>query len=233
VADLSDFLGHVLAEITRARVAADVEAVRIAKNYAADPDGLLKFFAVPRLRLPNVEITAPMIVKIVPSGQIQKTDPDLLSQRLATDLRKLVTQQKLKITAAAIIQIIKADPSLSRGYVTPSSAEVLSLQIGDKIAAPASRAKAPQATHDEVVARIREQVTQTLQGLPFSPVGIEIDPTTAAVRESGEAAGEGGNLLYVKMSISEDALEIEFEKPAASEPSQPAPSPVIKRLSPE
>ena len=44
MSELSETLGHLLCEITRARMAADREAVRIAKQYAEDDSGLLRHF---------------------------------------------------------------------------------------------------------------------------------------------------------------------------------------------
>lgn len=234
MADLSDFLGHILEEITRARVSADAEAVRTAKKYAADPDGLLRHFPVPRLRLPNLEITAPMIVTVVPAGYVERTDPDLLSQTVAADVLKMLTGQKIRVTTAAIVRIIESDSSLSKGYLSQSSIDALSVKIGDQIRMPASRDKTPQQVHDEVVALIREQLVKTLQALPRSPAGIGIDATTSKVKEYSAPAGHGSNVLYVKMSISEEALEIEFEPPPESiPPGKPVPVPGIKRLSPE
>jgi hypothetical protein len=234
MAELSDFLGHILEEITRARVSADAEAVRTAKRYASDPDGLLRYFPVPRVRLPNVEITAPMIVSIVPEGHVEKTDPDLLSRTIAADLFKMLTRRKIKITTTEIIKIIKADPSLSKGYVSQSSADILSVQVGNQIKTPASKAKGSEEIHAEVVALIRQQIALTLQTLPLSPVGIGIDARTSVVKEFSQPAGQGANVLYVKMSISEDALEIEFEQPSEPVPDGKPPSlPGIKRLSPE
>jgi hypothetical protein len=242
MADLSDFLGHILQEITRARVSADEEAVRTAKRYAADPDGLLKYFPVPRVRLPNLEITAPMIVTIVPTGHMEKTDPGLLSQTVAADLLKMLTEQKIKVTTADIISVIESDPSLSRGHLSQSSIDTLSAKIGDQMRPRETKTKTPagkgekssEDTHAEVVALIREQIAKTLQALPRSPVGIGIDATTSAVREHSPPAGQtAANVLYVKMSISEEALEIEFEQPSEGSPGKSTPAPGIKRLSPE
>lgn len=234
MAELSDFLGHILAEITRARALADAEAVRTAKRYAADPDGLLKYFAVPRVRLPNVEITAPMVVTMVPEGQVEKTDPHLLSQTVAADILKMLTQQKIKVNTTEIINVIEADPALSKGYVSGSAADALSAKIGGRIETPASRERSTEEVHAEVVALIRRQIVQTLQALPRSPAGIGIDARTSAVKEFSAPAGQGAHVLYVKMTISEDALEIEFEQPSEPPPAgQPAPAPGIKRLSPE
>jgi hypothetical protein len=242
MADLSDFLGHILQEITRARVSADEEAVRTAKRYAADPDGLLKYFPVPRVRLPNLEITAPMIVTIVPTGHMEKTDPELLSQTVAADLLKMLTEQKIKVTTADIVSVIESDPSLSRGHLSQSSVDTLSAKLGDQMKpretrtkTPAGKEKSSEDTHAEVVALIRAQIVKTLQALPRSPVGIGIDATTSAVKECNPPAGQGAaNVLYVKMSISEEALEIEFEQPSEpGPPGKPTPAPGIKRLTPE
>ena len=57
---LSEFLGHLMSEVVRARALADVESTRIAAMYAADP--LLKHFTVPRFRLPDLTIDVPMII---------------------------------------------------------------------------------------------------------------------------------------------------------------------------
>src|SRR3954447_8283461 len=227
MADLSDFLGHILEEVTRARVSADAEAVRTAKQYAADPDGLLKHFAVPRLRLPNLEITAPMVVTIVPAGHVERTDPALLSQTVAADVLKMLTQQKIRVTTAAIVRIIESDPSLSKGYLSQSSVDILSVKIGDQIRTPPTRTKSAEQVHQEVVGLVREQLVKTLQALPRSPVGIGIDATTAVVKEHSAPAGQGSNVLVVKMSISEEALEIEFEQPPETKPGEPVPVPGI------
>lgn len=234
MADLSDFLGHILEEITRARVFADAEAVRTAKRYASDPDGLLQYFAVPRLRLPNIEITAPMIVRTVPDGYVEQTNPDVLGPAVAGGVASVLTQQKIRISTAAITDLIKADPLLSKGILSQTAADTLSAQIGSQFKSTATRQKSAAAIHAEVVALIRQQIDETLKKLPRSPVGIGIDASTSAVKEFNVQAGQGANVLYVKMSISEDALEIEFERPAEPAPDgQPAPAPGIKRLTPE
>src|SRR3989442_8134315 len=67
---LGDYLGHLLSEITTARVQADLESVRIADLYASHP--LLRHMAVPRFRLPNVTIDAPVVItrmEEAPAGQ--------------------------------------------------------------------------------------------------------------------------------------------------------------------
>ena len=62
MSELSETLGHLLCEITRARMAADRESVRIARQYAEDDGGLLRHFPVPRMRMPQLELTLPVVV---------------------------------------------------------------------------------------------------------------------------------------------------------------------------
>src|SRR4051812_8323278 len=99
-----------------------------------------------------------MIVTIVPEGHVEKTDPGLLSQAVAADLLKMFTEHKIRVTTTAIVKIIEADFSLSKGYLSQSSVDTLSARIGDQIKAPGEGTKGPEQTHAEVVALIREQI---------------------------------------------------------------------------
>ena len=170
--DLSDFLGHILEEITRARVQADFESVRTAKLYASDKEGFLKYFAVPRMRLPNVEITAPAVIIDVPEGFMEKTDPNLLSQSVAADVQKILSQNKIRLGIAEIIKIIKEDKSLSQGYLSETSADFLSFKIGNKIKTRDTKSRTSGETHKQVVALIHAQLIKTFQFLPRKAMGI-------------------------------------------------------------
>ena len=57
---LGDYVGHLLSEITIARVQADLEAVRMAELYANHP--LLKHLPVPHFRLPTMTLDVPVVV---------------------------------------------------------------------------------------------------------------------------------------------------------------------------
>lgn len=58
---LGDYLGQLLSEITLARMQADLETVRIAELYAAHP--LLRMMPVPHVRMPDVELDLPVLIK--------------------------------------------------------------------------------------------------------------------------------------------------------------------------
>lgn len=60
MAKLSDFLGGLISGISDARVNSDLQSLKIAEEYAKDD--LLKHFAVPRMRVVNVELNIPVAI---------------------------------------------------------------------------------------------------------------------------------------------------------------------------
>lgn len=267
MAELSDFLGHILEEVTRARVQADNHSLQIARAYANDDTGLLKYFPVPRMRLPTLEITAPVIVSNVPAGNMLKADPERLSRAIASDLEVLLANHKITIATDDIVRIIRADPELSMGFLNANAAEALSAKVAVAVMAGASDAappvrktptapdkRAPEGderhpaeaddstdnsrevtrfAHESVVNLIREQISKTIGALPTTVRGIAVDATTANVKTYSPASGQAASVMYIKMTITEEALEMELEPVEPSEATEPAQPTVIRRLSPE
>jgi hypothetical protein len=225
--EFSDFLGHILKEVTRARIQADLEAIRTARMYASDESGLLKNFPIPRMRLPNVEITAPVIITDVPDGHVEKTDPKLLSQTVSDNVQALLTKQNIKIETVQITELIRSNELMARGLIDETAAEILSRNIGDQIR---KTTRQSAEVHNQVVLLVREQLKETFESLPRQPVGITINARTAAVKEHSSQPGQGANVVYFKLSITEDALEINFKDPSESSGDGDS---RIKRLIPE
>ncbi len=239
VADLGEYLGHLLCEVTRARVRADMEAVRIAHEYVGDQSPLLRHFPVPRMRLPTLEITLPVQIDRVPEGYAEKTSADttLLSKVLVQALGPVLKEHKLHITTSEVTRIIKADPRLSGGELYEGFSDVLSAQLHDHTRAARLRPTAQEPSKDsagetfkKVAAAIRQSVAVAIQALPRKPVGIAVEARTMALREIGNPA----LLVNLKLSISEDALEIHLEDETPSADGKRASDkPKIKRLLPE
>ncbi len=66
--NLGEYVGQLLAEITQARVQADLESARIAGMYAGDP--LLKHMPIPRFRLPTITLDVPVAVESTDAGSV-------------------------------------------------------------------------------------------------------------------------------------------------------------------
>lgn len=57
---LKDYIGKIYKEVTNAKVQSDIETLAIAQEYVANP--MLKHFAVPNIRIKDMEITVPVAV---------------------------------------------------------------------------------------------------------------------------------------------------------------------------
>lgn len=74
---LHDYIGGLVNSIQQARVSADLQAVRVAEDYAKH--SLLEHFPVPRMRLKDVEMTIP--VAINPNQLQQSTNYEPIDNR--------------------------------------------------------------------------------------------------------------------------------------------------------
>lgn len=231
--DLGETLGHILCEITRARMAADLEAVRIAKSYAEDPDGLLRHFPVPRMRMPTIEMTLPVIIAQIPEGYVASVSTDMLASSLGENLSSALKAESIHVNTAEIRKIIRSDPNLNRGLVSDSLAQKLTDELIDHTRTNAIQAIGKEAGETvgsterfrKISAIIRAQVKRTLDALPQRAAGIAIDARTQQVREMGAA----GQCLNLKLSIQEDGLDMVFEEPVEGQSSPPA----LTKLIPE
>jgi hypothetical protein len=239
--DLGEYLGHLLCEVTRARVMADNEAIRFARQYASEETGLLRHFPVPRMRLPEVEISVPVVVLAVPDGyaEVATTEPPQLARLLVDALGPALAGEGVRLDVAEVTRIIREDPLLSGGRLEDDAVNALTAGILEQARAteerqptarrPSSPRERARATSDfvRVTALIREQVAKVLAAVPRRRAGVAVDGRTASVKEVGNTAVP----LNVKLVIREDALEILLaEQPANGETSG---APTIARLVPE
>lgn len=70
---LNDYLGGLFSSITDARVMADVQTVQVAEQYAKHD--LLKHFAVPRMRISDIELTIPVAIEGLSQRSEFQLDP--------------------------------------------------------------------------------------------------------------------------------------------------------------
>jgi hypothetical protein len=207
--DLGEYLGHLLCEVTRARVMADHEAVRTATAYLGDGSGLLRHFPVPRMRLPELELTVPVVVMDIPDGyaEVTRVDPRLLSKLLANNLGPALSRQRVQIETGEITRIILEDPMLSEGRLSPDALGLLGVRIQDRTRSISKSPRLAGSTaerFEEIARIIRDQIARTVEALPRRPAGIAVDARTAAVKNVGEPA----MVVNIKLVVREESLEI-------------------------
>lgn len=240
MSELSETLGHLLCEITRARMAADRESVRIARQYAEVEGGLLRHFPVPRMRMPQLELTLPVVVSHIPEGYVTKVASDRLVSALSGNLKEALKAHSIHVSTNEISKIVRADPNLSHGLVDEQLSSKLTEKLHDhtrrlverKVAkAAAGNDEAAQASQSaerfkQIAAIIRTEVNRTLDALPQRPIGISVDARTQQVKE----VNQGGSFcINLKLNVTEECLDMLFED---SEPGQDKPPP-LSRLVPE
>lgn len=78
---LGDYIGHLLSEVTNARVQGDLESVRIAEIYATHP--LLRNMPVPHFRLPKVDLDVPIAI-----AGMEVTEDEETTNRVISNMRE-------------------------------------------------------------------------------------------------------------------------------------------------
>ena len=240
MADLSEYLGHLVCEITRSRVMADYETVRLAQEYAADESGLLRYFPVPRMRLPTLELTLPVVVTDIPDGyaEVTSTPPKLFAVLILQGTMPTLEKHAIKLDLGSITKVVLADPLLAQGRLATDVVDSLSASLAQASVDAEMGNQEPKDPDDptpldlkaakrliEVTGLLREPLGKVITALPRRRAGVRIDGRTAAVKEVGDVA----KVVNIKMTITEDAMEIVLAPPIEGEPEKI----VISKLIPD
>ncbi|SHF79193.1 hypothetical protein SAMN05444008_11265 [Cnuella takakiae] len=105
---LSDYVGYIFAEIVRARELADRESKRIAEIY--EKDEVLRRFSVPRFKIPEMDLTIPVLV----SGAKFSNTVSLVLER---DAFRELLQAKINFVIRTIL--IRKRPVVFGGIFKP------------------------------------------------------------------------------------------------------------------
>ena len=207
---LGDYLGHVLAEITTARVQADLEAVRVAELYANHP--LLRHMAVPRFRIPTLTVDVPVALRDVekplgggmPVNAWRPSFDRLLDLQLERVGAQLSEAQRTEVNSA----LEQATTRLSTSADVPPSPDTLAEALSGTVAeALRGTGRTKRATEPPWLGGLVRDLTAAARTefvrLQTSPPRLQVLATAAELRE----AGPPERLIRLHLSISEDAFE--------------------------
>ncbi len=209
---LGDYLGHILSEITIARMHADLEAVRVAELYASHP--LLRNMPVPHFRLPNIEVDVPVVIKQMEeprAGESPRGTPTLSAMRKA--FNKILTQQlnKERIRLKPD-QIKKLNSMLDKKEISLTQPIEIAIDINrvaDELANEASEMLTEPGGPVDPKQRLglKEKLKDTARveflKLRKPPTRLQALVTTAEIRE----AGPSEVITRLHMKINEEAVE--------------------------
>jgi hypothetical protein len=211
---LGDYIGHLLSEITTARVQADLESVRIADLYASHP--LLKHMAVPRFRLPDVTIDAPVVVTQMDeaaAGQPLRGGIGIDDVHAAVErgLTAALDQPSFKMTAKQKNELRAAVTLSTSNYAPPAGTAIAGSSLSEIVTAAceafADSFGSRGDVSSDVIARLsatfQQTVTAALQqgGHPVPRLCVAV--TTRELRE----AGPPELLARLHLTVSEEAME--------------------------
>jgi hypothetical protein len=208
---LGDFLGHLLAEITMARVHADQEALRIAEMYAAHP--LLRSMPVPRFRLPTVTLDIPVAVEKMPEPRPGGVSPlSELRARFAPILAQSIERAGIVLSAAEKSTL---DQAMDAAIVDLSRGTYTHTQVAERLVAAALNAMATfkrrinaiePAQLERLSADVKSSVLSDFATLQDAATRVQVRVATAELRETGPQEV----LTRIRLVISEEGVEWTF-----------------------
>lgn len=215
--NLGDYVGHLLSEITKARMQADMETVRIARIYASDP--LLKNFPVPRMRLPNLEMNVPVIISEVPKNEDESFLRRNRLEAIAPESERIIKNElnKFNITLndRDISRLRRALSSKIKGMSTPKTEEYMSVakEIAKEavgLAQQKFKTSLNKDMHRDQIESLQTSIQDklyasliSLDKIPVSSTRIKVITETSKIKEMGNIQ----NAVTLKLSVIEEAVE--------------------------
>jgi hypothetical protein len=199
---LGDYLGALLAEITNARLQADLESARLAQLYASHP--LLQHMPVPRFRLPNVVLDLPVAVDSTSPPAGPGAALPAVRQRIEGIIDQEIKQRELHLTPAV-------RKGLSKGLdgVFGSLKKSGSLTASDALQASEAAAAAVDPT---LGSSLRQQFALEFLKMQPLPSRVQALVATAQLKDIGPPAA----LTRIQLTISEEGVEWAQTNPSDS-----------------
>ncbi len=209
---LGDYIGHLLSEITIARMNADVETVRVAELYAAHP--LLRNMPVPHFRLPSVEVDVPVVVSQMEeqrAGELPRGAPILADMRKAFDrvLTKQLSEERVRLRPAHKRKLKSVLDKRVVSLTQPIEIAIDVNRVADELASAASGTltefggPVDPARRPKLEEKLKEAARVEFLKLRKPPTRLQVLVTTAEIRE----AGPSEVITRLHLKITEEAFE--------------------------
>ena len=214
--NLNEYIGSIISSITNARVMADIQTVKVAEEYAKHD--LLKHFAVPRMRVGDVELTIPVALDALSEKthtEFQPIDNSRFNSLMYKELTNSLGRSSLPAKASQQLRakLVEQTHQLEQNLrVTQDMASVseFSHQAAKQLVQLAtehqliSREMMPKLDVEQIAARVVAAANQEIKVLSQRSV-IENLNVIAESHKLREEKPE--NIIYIKLKISEDGME--------------------------
>lgn len=208
---LGDYIGRLVAEAANARAQADMETARLAEMYRADP--LLRYFTVPRFRLPAVKLSVPVAVVDLPEHGPPLTVEQAMTS-VANMLRRELARRGAALTDAEWSAVTSRLGEAAHGLTADPRAQESDFYLADALGsaavealpermreAPSSESPTP-STGGSLGAELLNAARLAVIGTRVPAPQLEVKVTAA------ELVGIDPNtILHVDLTLSEQGLE--------------------------
>ena len=212
---LGDYIGHLMSEMTIARMHADLEAVRVAELYASHP--LLRFMPVPHFRLPEMDIDVPVAIKQIeepradesPRGgvaiaKLRRTFNQLLAKQFTKQGLDLSPEDREKLTAALDEKISGlSQPTETAVDVHRIADELTNAAVSTLTEVQSLREPTEKKRIETLETELRNAVKLEFLKLRQPPPRLNVLATTQEIRE----AGPSEIVTRIKLKLTEQAVE--------------------------
>lgn len=214
--NLNEYIGSIISSITNARVMADVQTVKVAEQYAKHD--LLKHFAVPRMRVGDVELTIPVALDALTERtetEYQPIDNTRFNSVIYKTLTNSLGRTSLPVKASQQLRsyVAKASQQLEENLRITQDLSVVgefSQRTVQQLLAVAeeyqliSRESLPKINAEHISQQVSAAASQEIKVLSQRNV-IENLNVIAESHKLREEKPE--NIIYIKLKISEDGME--------------------------
>lgn len=213
---LNEYIGSIVAGITDARMMSDIQSVRVAQEYARHP--WLQHFAVPRMRIEDVELTIPVALDSLSERSVTSFEPvdnetfhtaaislvtrafgistpaEDQAKLLREEVSRLAKQLDMELGIASSLDPVKTFTRSLSSFVIERSKEFgiekLTTRRGFNL----------EKIHDEISSTLSKEikVVSETKAIDALNVVVEADKLREKKPES---------LLIIKMKISEEGME--------------------------
>lgn len=214
--NLNEYLGSIISSITNARVMADIQSVKVAEEYAKHD--LLKHFAIPRMRVGDVELTIPVALDAMTEKtetQYQPIDNNKFNSLVYRELTNSIGRTSLPAKASQTLRsaLVKYTHQLEQNLRITQDMSALTefshtavkdlVQLADEHQLM-SRESLPKLDTEQIAKRLSKVAEQEIKVLSQRSV-IENLNVIAESHKLREEKPE--NIIYIKLKITEDGME--------------------------
>ncbi|MEM7187113.1 MAG: hypothetical protein AAF466_10680 [Bacteroidota bacterium] len=206
---LNKYIGAIVSQITESRAEADYTAAQIAKVYAKD--SLLKNFAVPRFRAPEIEITIPVALENIeekPQPIKDVFDNRDFNSKTYQTLKNVSKKESFDRKTSVAIQKLIADKSsqleleLKSGKEKEASMEKYSKAVSNKFM------KLMKKDDPKLSKHVRASLQENLSGqIVDTDKRQELDVANVIVEASKLKEVDPRTMIQIKVKLNEEGLE--------------------------